>query len=171
MSKSNGKQKYWVLGACAGVLVLAGGLCAILLSGKGAQLTESVPGSAVATPSAAASLPGTNIVIGTPEVDRIAEQQKQEIENQTAIAKAEADRKVAVEKAQAEADALKISAQAEAEAKLIRAEAEAKANKIISESLTEQVIRAMFYETWDGVLPKVMSDGTLITSVDGYTGE
>ncbi|MBR6426802.1 MAG: hypothetical protein IKS28_03140 [Clostridia bacterium] len=98
-------------------------------------------------------------------------QQKQEIENQTAIAKAEADRKVAVEKAQAEADALKISAQAEAEAKLIRAEAEAKANKIISESLTEQVIRAMFYETWDGVLPKVMSDGTLITSVDGYTGE
>ena len=80
MSKSNGKQKYWVLGACAGVLVLAGGLCAILLSGKGAQLTESVPGSAVTTPSAAASLPGTNIVIGTPEVDRIAEQQKQEIE-------------------------------------------------------------------------------------------
>ena len=98
-------------------------------------------------------------------------QQKQEIENQTAIAKAEADRKVAVEKAQAEADALKISAQAEAEAKLIRADAEAKANKIISESLTEQVISAMFYETWDGVLPKVMSDGTLITSVDGYTGE
>ena len=80
MSKSNGKQKYWVLGVCAGVLVLAGGLCAILLSGKGAQLTESVPGSAVTTPSAAASLPGTNIVIGTPEVDRIAEQQKQEIE-------------------------------------------------------------------------------------------
>ena len=79
MSKINGKKKYWVLGACAGVLVLAGGLCAILLSGNGAQLTESVPGSAMTTPSAA-SLPETNIVVGTPEVDLIAEQQKQEIE-------------------------------------------------------------------------------------------
>ncbi len=80
MSRSNGKQKYWVLGACAGVLVLAGGLCAILLSGKGAKLTESVPGNAVSTPSAAASLTETKIVVGTPEVDKIAEQQKQEIE-------------------------------------------------------------------------------------------
>ena len=79
MSTINGKKKYWVLGACAGVLVLAGGLCAILLSGNGAQLTESVPGSAMTTPSAA-SLPETNIVVGTPEVDLIAEQQKQEIE-------------------------------------------------------------------------------------------
>ena len=41
---------------------------------------ESVPNSVVATPSAAASIPETNIVVGTPEVDLIAEQQKQEIE-------------------------------------------------------------------------------------------
>ncbi len=80
MSRSNGRQKYWVIGACAGVLVLAGGLCAVLLSGKGAQTMESVPNSVVATPSAAASIPETNIVVGTPEVDLIAEQQKQEIE-------------------------------------------------------------------------------------------
>ena len=80
MSKFSGKQKYWVLGACAGVLVLAGGLCAILLKGNGAQLAESIPNSAVATPSAAASLPEANIVVGTPEVDLVAERQKQEIE-------------------------------------------------------------------------------------------
>ena len=80
MSKFSGKQKYWVLGACAGVLVLAGGLCAILLNGNGAQLAESIPNSAVATPSAAASLPEANIVVGTPEVDLVAERQKQEIE-------------------------------------------------------------------------------------------
>ncbi len=80
MSKFSGKQKYWVLGACAGVLALAGGLCAILLNGNGAQLAESIPNSAVATPSAAASLPEANIVVGTPEVDLVAERQKQEIE-------------------------------------------------------------------------------------------
>ena len=80
MSRSNGKQKYWVLGACAGVLVLAGGLCAILLSGKGAAITQADPSAAVSTPSAAAAKSETTIVVGTPEVDHVAEQQKQEIE-------------------------------------------------------------------------------------------
>ena len=78
----NGKQKYWVLGACAGVLVIAGGLCAILLSGTEAQSVQSIPQSTVAiTPTPVpTSLPQANIVVGTPEVDLIAEQHRQEIE-------------------------------------------------------------------------------------------
>ena len=81
MSILNGKQKYWILGACAGVLVLAGGLCSILLSGKESTLSRTLPGNAVATPSqTAATLSQANIVVGTPEVDPVVEQHKQEIE-------------------------------------------------------------------------------------------
>ena len=81
MSILNGKQKYWILGACAGVLVLAGGLCAILLSGKESTLSRTLQGNAVAPPSqAAATLSQANIVVGTPEVDPVVEQHKREIE-------------------------------------------------------------------------------------------
>ncbi|MBR0356322.1 MAG: VanW family protein, partial [Clostridia bacterium] len=83
MGKSKGKQKYWLLGACAGVLVLAGGLCAILLSGgEEAQMTQAIPVSTFTpTPAATATaIPETNIVVTTPEVDLIAEQHRQEME-------------------------------------------------------------------------------------------
>ncbi len=81
MSILNGKQKYWILGACAGVLVLAGGLCAILLSGKESTLSRTLQGNAVAPPSqAVATLSQANIVVGTPEVDPVVEQHKREIE-------------------------------------------------------------------------------------------
>ena len=68
MSKSYGKQKYWVLGACAGVLVLAGGLCAILLSGNGSSLAQTLPESTLPPPTqaAATSLTQSSIVVGTP---------------------------------------------------------------------------------------------------------
>lgn len=82
MSILNGKQKYWILGACAGVLVLAGGLCAILLSGKGSSLAQTLPESTLppATQAAATSLTQSSIVVGTPEVDLVAEQRRQEVE-------------------------------------------------------------------------------------------
>lgn len=38
------------------------------------------------------------------------------------------------------------------------AEALAEANRIISESLTEEVLTQQFYEKWDGKLPEVMTD-------------
>lgn len=81
-------------------------------------------------------------------------QQKQEIENDTAIAKAEADKKVAI-----------ANAEAKAEATRIKAEAEAEANRLLSESLTDGVLRSKFYESWNGELPKVMGDGTVITDI------
>ena len=80
MSIFNDKQKYWVLGACAGVLVLAGGLCAILLSGKDTKLPPSLPEEKAVPPATVASRSQENIVVGTPEVDLVAEQRKHEIE-------------------------------------------------------------------------------------------
>ena len=85
--------------------------------------------------------------------------EKQKIENETAIAKAEADKTVAVTQAEAEADALKI-----------RAEAEADANKLLNESLTEGVLKAKFYEKWNGELPKAMGSDTVITDISDSVG-
>ena len=69
----------------------------------------------------------------------------------------------ALAKAEAEAQAAKIAAQAEAEALKILADAQAEANQTISESLTEEILKKLYYETWDGKLPYVIgSDGTII---------
>ena len=80
MSIFNGNKKYLALGACAGVLVLAGGLCAILLSGKDGQLTQAIPQEGQAAPPAATTMAEQKFVVGTPEVDLVAEQQKREIQ-------------------------------------------------------------------------------------------
>lgn len=66
-------------------------------------------------------------------------------------------------KAQAEAEAVIIAARAQAEAVRIAAEAEAEANAKIAASLTEEILKKLYYDTWNGELPKVMnSDGVLI---------
>lgn len=80
--------------------------------------------------------------------------ERQQIENKTAIEKAEADKKVAITNAEAEAEAVRISAEAQAEA-----------NEMLAESLTESVLNSKFYEKWDGKLPSVMGDGTVITDI------
>ena len=78
-----GNKQSWVLGACMGVLVLAGALCALLLSGNKASpvqaaVQEQIPATAVAT---ATIVPNKNIVITTPGVDPVEEQHRQEIES------------------------------------------------------------------------------------------
>jgi hypothetical protein len=47
------------------------------------------------------------------------------------------------------------------------AEAIAEANRILSESLTDEVLQQMYYEKWDGKLPEVMtgSDGGIIVDI------
>lgn len=80
--------------------------------------------------------------------------EKQQIENETAIAKAEADKKVAI-----------TNAEAKAQATLIAAQAEADANKLLVESLTDAVLKSKFYEKWNGELPTVMGEGTVITDI------
>ena len=77
----NGKQKYWVIGACAGVVVLSAGLCAILLSGKDAATTSQLPPDKdPVPPSATVSRTQATIIVGTPEPDVVAEQRRQEME-------------------------------------------------------------------------------------------
>lgn len=80
--------------------------------------------------------------------------EKQEIENNTAIAKAEANKKVAIAQAQAKADAT-----------LIEAKAQADANKLLVESLTDEVLQSKFYDKWNGQLPTVMGENTVITDI------
>lgn len=62
----------------------------------------------------------------------------------------------ALAKAEAEAEARLIAARAEAEALRIAAEAEAEANAKITASLTEEILKKMYYDTWDGKLPTVV---------------
>lgn len=64
--------------------------------------------------------------------------QTQEIKNQTAIDKANA----------------------KAQAKIIEAEAEAKANKIVSDSITDELLKQKKIDRWDGKLPKVQGSAT-----------
>ena len=82
-------------------------------------------------------------------------QEKQKIENETAVAKAETDKKVAITNAQAKAESTKIAAQAQAEA-----------NEKLKSSLNEQILKSKFYEKWDGKLPSVMDSDTVISSIN-----
>lgn len=69
-----------------------------------------------------------------------------------------------IAKAEAEAQAAKIAAEAEAEALKILAEAQAEANRVLAESLTEEILKQLYYEKWDGKLP------TVVGSEDTYIG-
>lgn len=68
--------------------------------------------------------------------------------------KADYDNETKLAKAEADAKALKIKATAEADA-----------NKLLTQSLTDQVLESKFYEKWDGKLPQVMGEGTAITDI------
>ena len=68
--------------------------------------------------------------------------------------KAEYDNETKIAKAEADAQALMIAAQAEAEA-----------NKLLTQSLTDQVLESKFYDKWDGKLPQVMGEGSAILDI------
>lgn len=70
-------------------------------------------------------------------------------------------------RAQTEAETKVINAQAEADVKLIDAEAAAKANELLTESLTNEILRRQAIEKWNGELPIVMSDGSNILDLTG----
>ena len=81
-------------------------------------------------------------------------QEQQAIENETNVAKAEAEKQVTI-----------TNAQASAEARLIQVQTEAEANRLINESTTDVVLQNKFYNVWNGQLPQVMGEGTVITNV------
>lgn len=59
------------------------------------------------------------------------------------------------------------AAKADADAMLIKANAEAEANKVMSESITEELLKKQMYEKWDGRLPTISGGaGTPIINVD-----
>ena len=67
-------------------------------------------------------------------------------------------------RAETEAETKIIEANAEAEVKRIEADAEAYVNETTSESLTKEILQKMYYEKWNGVLPEIVSDGSMILS-------
>jgi regulator of protease activity HflC (stomatin/prohibitin superfamily) len=93
----------------------------------------------------------------------VAEQSKlkADYENQTKIAQAEAEAEAKLKAAMAEIEIAK----AQAEALKIAAEAEAEANKLLTQSLTEQVLESKFYEKWDGKMPQVLGEGSAILDI------
>ena len=87
--------------------------------------------------------------------------------NKRITAQQEADQaKAEQKKAKVEAETALIKAQNAAKVKLTKAEAEAKANKVISESLTKELIEQNKIEKWDGKMPKVSGDAGTIVKVD-----
>lgn len=80
----------------------------------------------------------------------------QQIENKTAVEKADADAKVKI-----------TQAQADAEATIIEAQAAADANKLLEESLTEEILRSMVIEKWNGELPLVSGENGMMLDVSG----
>ena len=92
-----------------------------------------------------------------------ATQRAQQRENELREARAEAEKKVAA--AEGEAKARIANAEGEAKAIAIRAEAQARANKMLSESLTDNLIRYKSTERWDGKMPQVSSGATPFVSI------
>ena len=90
---------------------------------------------------------------------------KQVAEQNKIKAKTEAEQRVI--EAEAAAEVKKVEAQAQAEAELIEAEATAEANRLLSESLTAEVLKNKFYEKWNGGLPSVMGNNSVITDISG----
>jgi pseudouridine-5'-phosphate glycosidase len=89
----------------------------------------------------------------------IAEQAKlkADYENEKKVAAAEADAAAKLK----EAEAQKAIAAAEAEALLVKAQAEAEANRIITESITPELLEKILAENWDGKLPDTyVGDGS-----------
>jgi regulator of protease activity HflC (stomatin/prohibitin superfamily) len=84
------------------------------------------------------------------------------IEQQTANVNAEKEKEVAITKANQE----KETAQINAEAKLIEAQAQADANRLISQSLTPELIRQQMYDKWDGKLPTIQAGNDSSVIVD-----
>ena len=84
------------------------------------------------------------------------------IEQQIANVNAEKEKEVAITKANQE----KETAQINAEAKLIEAQAQADANRLISQSLTPELIRQQMYDKWDGKLPTVQAGNDSSVIVD-----
>lgn len=78
---------------------------------------------------------------------------------------AQIENKTVIERAEAEAKAQLLKAQADADEKIIRAKAEAEAYELLAQKLTNPILLDKYIEKWDGVLPKVNGDNSMILDV------
>lgn len=92
-----------------------------------------------------------------------ATQNAQIAENQLRQVRAEAAKRIA--EAEGAAEAQLIAAKAAAERKLIEARAEAEANRIVSQSLTEYLLREKAIEKWDGKYPQTVAGGNAVPMI------
>lgn len=74
--------------------------------------------------------------------------------------------KLNIEKAKAEAEIAIAKAEGEAEAMRIKADAEAYANRVISSSLTHNIVLEDWIEKWDGKLPQMQGSSNMIPMVN-----
>ncbi|MCD7732597.1 MAG: prohibitin family protein [Oscillospiraceae bacterium] len=68
-------------------------------------------------------------------------------------------------KAETEKETTITNAEAEAEAMKIQAEAEAEANRILSESISDELVEYYKIEKWDGKLPTITGSGSMMLDV------
>jgi regulator of protease activity HflC (stomatin/prohibitin superfamily) len=78
-----------------------------------------------------------------------------EAQNKVVQSKAEADQQI--ETARGRAESVLLEAKAQAESTLVNAEAQAKANKLLTESITPELILYQAAQQWNGVTPTVMT--------------
>jgi len=81
------------------------------------------------------------------------------------LLKTKTEQQQAIVIAEAEAKKKTIAAEAEAKATLTEANAQAEANKLLSNSLSDMIIRYEQISKWNGELPKVMSDAASLIDV------
>jgi len=106
----------------------------------------------------------TDVFTDAVEQKQVAEQSKLQatIEQEQKVMEAEKDAERKVIAAKAEADVKKLEAEAEAYSTEVKAEAEAEANRKLAESITDELIKYIEANGWDGVLPQIYgSDGVL----------
>lgn len=90
-------------------------------------------------------------------------EQKQVAEQNKLKAQTEKEQKKI--EAEAEAAKIKINAEAKAEAIKTEADAQAEANKLLSESLSPELIDYQTIEKWDGIMPKVASSANPVVAI------
>lgn len=83
-----------------------------------------------------------------------ANQQAQQRQNEIATARAEADKKI--EEARGVAQSIQVIAKSQADA-----------NKILSESITPQLVQYKSLEKWDGILPRMTGGAVPFINIDG----
>jgi regulator of protease activity HflC (stomatin/prohibitin superfamily) len=84
---------------------------------------------------------------------------------------AQIENKTVIEKAEAEAKAQLLKAQADADEKLVRAKAEAEAYELLTKKLTSPILLDKYIEKWDGVLPRISGDNSMIFDVSSILKE